>query len=179
MDHPHRELILNYIDVLGFDKPIVSVFEVGCNAGPNLLKIQKTLPQIRLGGCDVNPDAIALAKEKLPDAELFEASASKLPVPDKSYDVVLIDAVCLYFNPRQIIIVLNEMQRVAKRGLILVEWKDKSTYGVVKDFHWARNYKRLLENMGYRVEETKLRESDWPSKNWSKHGYVYLAEAKG
>ena len=59
LDHPHRQRIIEIIRKY----PVKSVLEIGCGAGANLYNIKKAFPEIKIAGCDINPDAIQTAKE--------------------------------------------------------------------------------------------------------------------
>lgn len=168
VDHPHRKLI---VDALKKFSPLTSVFEAGCNSGPNLLAIHREYPRIKLGGCDLSKGAIKQAVKGLPRGDYQVGSVTKLEFPARSYDVVIADAVLMYVN--YVHIALDEMCRVAKKGIIIVDWYSETEE--VKDYHWARNYKDLLERRGYKVETYKLKEKDWPNKSWIKNGMLFIA----
>ena len=71
---------------------------------------------------------------------------------------------------------MDEIARVTARGVILVEWDDESKLGRIKNWHWARDYKTLLEERGFEVEKIKVTKEFWPSENWSANGYIYIAK---
>lgn len=171
-DHPHRELIL---EALKQFYPFAGILEVGCNAGPNLVRIAEVYPETQLAGVDVNADAVSYAREQVPSAMLSVGEASELPFMDSTFDIVIADAVLMYVSPEDIHQTLEEMDRVARRGIILVEWRDDNSHGKVVDGHWARNYGLLLGELGYDVEAIKLTEDQWPSENWTKNGWLYIA----
>lgn len=173
-DHPHRQLIVSALRNVEFN----SVLEVGCNAGPNLALIRRSfeLADYNIGGVDVNLDALEKGKSELPGLEWCEGSVDELPFLDKTWDVVIADAVLMYVEPERIEKAIEEMVRVARKGLILVEWHDKSVLGKVKDFHWARNYEKLLADRGLEVEKIKITKDHWPTKTWEENGYLYTAK---
>lgn len=176
VDHPHRNLI---IDELWKFWPFQSLLEVGCNCGPNLLKIKSKFSDVRLYGVDINKDAIKCVKKVFNgEGEFKIASASRLPFPSKSIDVILTDAVLMYIPPEEIKEVLNEFLRVAKRGLILVEWAARdSELGVIKDYHWCRSYSKLLRKLDIKnVSTIKIHKNLWPTKTWSKRGRVTICQ---
>ena len=149
---------------------------MGCGAGANLARIAEAFPETQLAGVDVNAAALAYAAEKLPKPVLKLGSVLKLPFPDKSLGTIICDAVLLYVRPEDINQALSEIDRVALRAVILVEWFDKDEQGVVKDYHFARNYTALLCGLGFNVEMRKIKEEEWPnSQAWQKHGYLFVA----
>ena len=171
-DHPHRDLIVSAAESL---KPFNSILEVGCNAGPNLARLSQFFGT-RLVGIDINQDTIDKARETLPGVELRTGNfIHGLPFGKWEFDVVLSDAVLLYVSDAQIEKVLDDFDRVAQRGIVLCEWDDESKLGTLKNFHWARDYKTLLEERGFQVEKVKITEKDWPTPSWSTYGYVYIA----
>lgn len=172
VEHPHRSLI---IDALR-DIPAASILEVGCNTGPNLYRISEEYEDTKLAGIDVNRPSILAAREFLrPHIDLKVANVTGIPHKDDSYDVVISDAVLLYVGPRRIKKALDELDRVAKKAIILIEWDSHSIKGKLKDFHWTYNYKNLLGRRGFKVTKTKITKKHWPTESWSKNGYLFKA----
>ena len=173
--HPHRDLIIKELDKTG---KFESVLELGCNAGPNLFRIYQTFKHYgltRLAGIDINKDAITEAKKLVPSAEFQVRDLRKpIPYPYQSFDVVLVDAVLMYIPPKDIKKVFDDIAMIAKKAVILVEWYDDSLYGIVKDYHWCRNYTKLLEQRGFNVKTIKLTEDLWPSKIWIQNGMLFV-----
>lgn len=175
-EHPHRSLILNAIESL---RPIGSILEIGCSCGPNLANIGDRHHGIKLSGIDANKTAIARGKELLPNADLRVGFATKLPFKNESYDLIVVDAVLIYVPPEDILQVITEIDRVVKRAVLLVEWHNEdSILGIVKDFHWCRNYHRIFRRLGFKVEMHRFNKDSWPSKTWQKHGRLYLCRRK-
>lgn len=169
-EHPHRELILRAMRDLS---PIDSVLEIGCNAGPNLHRIQSVFPNAKLAGIDVNADAIARARKWMPDSVFKVGSGVAIPFNDQSFDVVLVDAVLMYSNPENFKATLKEINRVAKKGVILMEWN--SDRDEIKDYHWARPYVKYMHEIGFEAVELKtLTKEDWPSDVWVKNGVLFV-----
>ena len=174
VNHPHRQVILDALEIL---EPFESLIEVGCSTGPNLYCIGTKYNEVKLHGIDINPHVVAEAQKwKKRNTKIYLGSISKIDAPDKSYDILLSDAVMLYVGKVSIRKVLNEFERVTKKGMIFVEWFDESLQGVIKDFHWARNYPKLLEEIGFKtVCHRKLTKEEWPTPKWYKHGCITVA----
>lgn len=172
ISHPHRKLILRMLDL--FEPLKEGILEVGCNTGPNLLRIREKYPKIHLAGTDANKEAIEKAKELLPRRAIFiHDSSPYLFFNDKSFDVVIADAVLMYI--KDVRTTLEEMKRVARKGIILVDWWTDKDEEII-DYHWARNYPKILSEMGFGVTAKKLTEEDWPnSTKWQKQGYIFTA----
>lgn len=174
VDHPHRDLIIEALK--SFDS-FAGLIEIGCNAGPNLLRVQMAYPETQLAGVDINKPAIERARELLPKALLYNAPAKKLPFDDMSFDICLVDAVLMYADDDSIHPIISEMTRVTRRGIILVEWYDQKEH--VKDYHWARDYPSLLSMYGFDLIDTKpLTEENWPHKTWIKNGRLFVFQAR-
>ncbi len=171
VNHPHRTLILEALkEFPGFQ----SLLEVGCNAGPNLLRIREAYPKARLMGIDVNYDAVQKAQEIVPNAIVHCSSVECLP-PDFDgvgyFDCVLADAVLMYVE--NIGQALKEMNRVAKRGIIIFDWYAEEES--VIDFHHARNYPKLLADLGFKTTVINLTQESWPSEKWQKNGRLFIS----
>lgn len=171
VEHPHRQMIVNAVREL---YP-VSVLEVGCNVGSNLIRLREMFPSINIAGIDVNEKCIKKAKEYLNRAILKIGNYLAIPFNDKSFDVVLADAVLMYANPKEMVVAMEELDRVARRGIIIVDRVNKSRKGIRNGHVWARNYPRILKDWGYEVEITKITEDLWPdSEGWAKFGYLIV-----
>ena len=174
--HSHRKVIIQELRKL---QPIRSVLEVGCNIGPNLLRVQDEFPKAKLAGVDINEFAINEGKKLLPEVDLRVSDLDKLPFKNKSFDYVIADAVLIYVDSTKINQVIREMNRVCKKGMILVEWhNEESVTGKVQEYHWCRNYKVLLEEFGYKVEVQRITKENWNTKKWFTLGRVYTCLKK-
>jgi len=181
IDHPHRALLVKAVGGLSPN----SVLEVGCNAGPNIYRMARDCPGIgRLDGIDLNEGAIRegqrnLEKEGITKAHLQLGRADDLShYGNSSYDVVISDAVMIYIGKDKIIKVRDEMLRVAKKSIVLVEWhedgaKAKGRY-LYKKGYWVRDYRKLFEGAPNvrEVRFTKITKDDWDDKSWIRYGYV-------
>jgi len=168
--HPHRKLIIRQLKKL---KPFNSLIEIGCSNGPNLFLLHQNFPNIALVGVDINKLVIKDGIKRFKNAVFLEGEASKLPFPDKSFDILLTDAMLMYVSSKEIRKTIKEFLRVVRKALIFVEWyTTKSKFGKIEYRHWARDYVRLLSDYGIRTKLYKLTEEDWPSENWSRVGYI-------
>lgn len=170
VNHPHRKLIIDALKTMSFD----SLLEVGCSAGPNLLKIKKAFPDAELHGVDINAESIAVAKKKVPGVTFSVGFIDKLPYEKKKFDVVLADAVLMYTKPADIKKTLRELDGVTRNAMIIIDrYAEKDS---IVGHVWGRNYPKLLTAMGYDVTTHKITEQEWnSSKNWVKYGRVFIA----
>src|SRR3990167_707145 len=160
--HPHRQLILDELKKL---EPFAGVLEVGCDIGQNLYLVGINYPETQLAGVDVNARAIESAQVVLPKAIFKIGNATELPFEDKSFDVLIYDAVLMYV--KDIDKALSEAQRVARKAIIIVDWESKK--GKLIGHSIARNYPEILK-----IEGLKLTEMQWPNEKWIKYGRLYV-----
>lgn len=169
-NHPHRQLILDELKKIKFD----SLLEIGCGSGANLYRIQKEFPNVVLAGIDINEENIAFGRRTVLGASWSVTDAISLPFENKTYDVVLSDAVLIYANPERVETMVNEMKRVAKKAIILCEWHDDALnkFGTLAKGHWVRNYIKLLDG----GIATKI--TNWPKgdKDWNIFGHIIVYE---
>ena len=173
-NHPHRTFISTLLTRFTW----MSLLEVGCASGPNLLNIVKNHQGKQVGGIDVSEDAIKVAQETFQGAFLKVGSAEDIMMSDNSTDVVLSDMCLIYVkNPNKAI---AEMKRVTRKHLLISELHSESWYARMKlritsGYH-AHNYKRLLEKHGfYNLQFIKMTEKMWPGGNPQKtYGYFIL-----
>lgn len=171
-NHPHRELILKELRTI----PFSNLLEVGCNIGPNLKRINDEFPKRKLVGLDINAECIKRAKSLLPSVQFkFGGVSSLVQFRDKIFDILLCDAVLMYVGPEDIYKTIKGFDRITRKAIILVEWYDKnSILGKEKEHHWARNYKKLMEEFGYKVAMKNIKEIDWPTPKWFTLGKLFV-----
>ncbi len=100
------------------------VLDVGCGTGEFLRQVHERYPRARLAGVDPVPQMLALARDKLPAADLRVAWANGLPWADASFDVV---ASCNVFHyVTHPLPALREMARVLAPGgrIVITDWCD-------------------------------------------------------
>lgn len=167
-NHPHRQLLAGILSQM----PWMSLFEIGCGGGPNLIQIAKSLHgrQFQLGGTDINADAIEAAKNNgvFKGGAFFVCPADDTLMSDKSSDVVLTDMMLIYISPKDIMRHLLEFKRIARGWVIFCELD--STHA--KERWWVKlstgynvyDYKQLLQKAGYYdIMKYKLKEEHWPN----------------
>ena len=66
-----------------------SVLDVGCGTGALLAAIGARWPQAALAGVDGAPGMAAVARTRLPSADIREGTAEALPWPDGAFDLVV------------------------------------------------------------------------------------------
>lgn len=165
-NHPHRTMLMSVLASF----PWISLIEVGCGPGPNLVKILTTFKDKQVGGIDISKDAIELARKTFSGGFFKVGSVEDIMMSDNSADVVLSDMALMYVGPRKISLVLDEIKRVARTHVIFCEFHSTSFYARMKlrytSGYNAYNYKKLLEKKGfYDIELIKIPEESWPGGN--------------
>jgi len=176
-NHPHRYLISAILKELGW----MSLFEIGCGAGANLVNIVKSFPEktLQLGGSDINQDAIKVASEVLKGAVFKVGSGDDVFMSDDSVDVVLTDRMLIYVGPGKINAYLKEIRRLARNYIILCEFHSTSLYARMKlkmsSGYNAYNYKKLLDKHGfYDIMTYKVPLEAWPGDTYP--SYIIVAK---
>jgi len=106
------------------DKKYNDILEIACGTGRLTKHIASSVKHESLTATDLNPDMISVAKEKVNDSRIkwMQADAQKLPFPDNSFDLVVIQFGVMFFPDKSK--GLKEAYRVLKPGgkLILNTW---------------------------------------------------------
>lgn len=183
-NHPHRTLLL---DKIAEFSRISSVLEIGCNCGPNLHLLAQKYPDIMIRGIDINPIAVEtenryLSSGNSPNVHISLGRADDLSqFQDKTFDVVFTDAVLIYIGPDKIQQTIQEMIRVARKGLVLVERhcfepNNRDNYGLGSRPYglWQRDYRKLLKELApqAQIQITKITKDMWHDSGWQETGAV-------
>jgi ubiquinone/menaquinone biosynthesis C-methylase UbiE len=129
--------------------PGAKVLDVGCASG-GFYNIMRSLePSIEYTGIDIAEPAIALAKEKYPEATFQVTGGLEIPFDDNSFDLVHCTSV-LVVEPRYQE-VIGEMYRVSNR-FVIVDMRLLKDIGDSQDFE--RSYYRIQFDAG--VEQAKV-----------------------
>jgi len=107
-----RELAPAFAD-FGSVEPGQRVLDVGCGSGVLTEELARRLGADHVAGADPSPLLQACA-DRVPDAELKQASAESLPWPDDSFDAALAQLVVHFMNDPAT--GAAEMQRVTRPG---------------------------------------------------------------
>ncbi len=124
-----------------------TVFEIGCNAGANLDRLFRA-GFTRLGGIEINPEAVKLLSETFPElasqVEIYDAAVEEViqTIPDDAFDIIFTMAVLEHIH-RDSEWTFQEMARIARRYLITIEDEKSSGWG-----HFPRNYRKVFERLG-------------------------------
>lgn len=175
--HPHRECISAMLSQFSW----LSLIEIGCGPGANLINIIKKFKDRQLGGVDVNPEAIALAKKTFTDGLFKVCPGNDVMLSDKSTDVTLTDMMLIYVGPLKIDSYIEELKRITRNHVMLCEFHSKNPFKRLwlKMFsgYNAYDYPSLLRKHGfYDILSYKLAPEDWPDgKHQKDFGYIFTA----
>lgn len=176
-NHPHRDCISAVLS--GFSW--LSLLEIGCGSGPNLVNILKKFKGKQVGGTDINKDAIELAKKTFNDGIFKVGLGNDVMFSDKSTDVVLTDMTLIYVGPRKINSYIEEIKRIGRNHVVLCEFHHtnqfKRLWLKIFSGYNSYDYDKLLEKHGfYDIQNYKLRPDDWPDGTHQKEfGYIFVA----
>ena len=181
-DHTHRALIIDKLKQWRW----VSILEVGCASGPNLINIFRHFAHADVAGIDINNDAIVTARKQFEGLTYdwnkqygnvrmrllpwFKVnSGDNIMISDDATDVIMSDRTLIYVGRKDIKRYLSEMKRVTRNRIMLVEFHHKSWWKrlvcKLKTGYNVYNYKQLLEDVGfYDVKVEKL-----PTGLWGEH----------
>lgn len=177
-NHPHRDLISGVLAQFNW----VSLFEVGCGAGANLVNILHHLKNKQLGGSDINPDAIEVASKQFQNGVFKVCATDNLMISDSSTDVILSDMCLIYYGPGKIHKALEEIKRCARMRVILCEFHHEQWWRRLwlrlTSGYYAHDYRKLLDQHGfYDLQFYKIPEEYWPGGNPQKT-FAYIISAK-
>ena len=129
-----------------------SALELGSNVGPNLRLLAQEVPNIRLVGVDVNPEAVRRGNQLLTQAGISNAhlvvgriTEMLSGFPAGGFDVVFSCYALTYVHPHDLPDTLQHCLRIARLGLVLVE-PGKAAERVPS---WCHDYQGVLRSLGH------------------------------
>ena len=115
--HFHRQIILDELKKIQFD----TLLEVGCGEGTNMFFIKRDFPNVQVFGLDNDANKVYLCEEQFGRDFCQKGTADYLPYKDKSFDVVLLDAILMYLGEEIVEKAIQEAYRVAKKAVIVCD----------------------------------------------------------
>jgi ubiquinone/menaquinone biosynthesis C-methylase UbiE len=94
-----------------------TVLEAGCGPGAVLARLHELLPGARLLAVEPDPELAALARARVPAAEVSVAAAEALPYPDGSVDAIV--ARYVFQHLADPLVAARELRRVLRPGGLL------------------------------------------------------------
>lgn len=102
--------------------------------------------------------------------EISYGNILSIPFPDKSFDVVFVEAVFCMLHPDLVEDALKEVMRVAKKYVILVEL-DNNKIGEVKGGRTGANWSELLK-----FNKRRITTDEWDAAPWNECGVVIICQ---
>ena len=132
------------------------VCDAGCGTGGVLRWVLERNPGARPTGADVGAEAVALARVRVPEADLQVAPLAEMPFEDASFDVVLTNDVIQHVPEPHLEASARELRRLlAPGGALLVRTNGGRRLERARE-DWRRYDSRALrewlEEAGLRVE---------------------------
>jgi SAM-dependent methyltransferase len=104
--------------VMGHLRPGLDLVDVGCGPGTITTGLATAVAPGRVWAFDRDPEAVAEARRRLPDATVAVADAAALPLPDDAADIAWSHA--LLEHVADPVAALREMGRVVRPGGVVV-----------------------------------------------------------
>jgi len=169
--HPHRGLIVHMLKGM----PGGNVWEVGVGGGANIYRIINDIPtfksEFRVGGSDINPEAIEFCRKKFGGGQWHCESGDNMMMSDHSVDILLTDMTLIYVDPLKIDSYLREFKRILRpNGYVLLVEFDSKSWWKRQVARWGGyhvyNYQKRLEKLGfYSIMVQKIPPQYWEADN--------------
>jgi SAM-dependent methyltransferase len=109
-----------------------AVLDIGCNDGGLLAELARSRPDLRLAGLDLDAEAVAQARARLPEADLRTGSVAELPFADATFDLVTCMDVLEHLPEDLRAPALEEARRVLRpNGHLVIETPHQGTFQVL------------------------------------------------
>lgn len=127
-----------------------TILEVGCGFGRNLkFLLDHGIKPQQLTGVDFS--ASLLRHINIPHIKLFQASAQKLPFPNRHFDLVFTHGLLMHISSPQRSIA--ELIRVSRKWLIIIEETRRHSQKL-NSFTWAHDYPKLFQSLPVKINTT-------------------------
>lgn len=130
---------------------ISSVLEIGSNCGFNLLALEN-LGYLTFG---IEPNSYARKIAKEASLLVFPGSASSIPFPDDTKDLVFTCGVLIHVPPKELEASMKEMIRVSRKYILAIEYEAPKETMVVyrgkRDMLWKRPYGKIYKKLGLKL----------------------------
>src|SRR3990167_3569759 len=153
------------------EKEFESVLEAGVQWGENLMAIKEKFPDKKLIVVDIDKPVIEEAKV-VTALDLRVGNLFDLQFADKEFDVVFAEALFVMLPPHQIESGIDELLRVTKKYLILVELGIKELTGYVPGGRTGANWVEIFKARGLNAKIRKISVEEWNAEPWRSYGYV-------
>lgn len=164
---PCKKIVANWLK----DKEFETILELGCQWSENLIAIKELFPNAKLTGIDVDAKTIEESFFTTSGMNIEIGDARKVRFPDKSFDVVFVEALLCMNQPHDNELIVKEIKRLAKKFIILVEL---GRTGGGYDTLGGRTRCDIEDIFKeYKVEKRKITKEEWGVNPWLLNGYLY------
>ena len=119
-DHDRPERVGAWRSLLDGIAPL-SVLEVGCNLGWNLVYLDRIgVPE--LYGIEPQRDVVVRARNRYPQFTIVQGTAFALPFRERSCDLVFTSGVLIHIAPDSLGRALDEIHRVSRKWIVAIEY---------------------------------------------------------
>jgi pseudaminic acid biosynthesis-associated methylase len=118
-----------------------TVVEFGCNIGVNLSALASLSPNIDLRAIEINASAVAIARQRMPTAEIIHGSILDFDATS-TFDVAFTCGVLIHLNPEMLPQVYAKLAAASKRYVLIAEYYNPSPVTVNYRGHAERLFKR-------------------------------------
>ncbi len=146
-----------------------NVLEIGCGFGKNLKFLSENLSYpTTLMGFDISESMVRKAKNNLNNQVILGcADINSLPFHDQSYDLIFTYAALMHVPEQNIRRAIQELRRVAKKYLIIIEetyWSIGNPQGSTfkpNEYTFIYDYSKILPDCGLIIEEMRVEKGVW------------------
>jgi pseudaminic acid biosynthesis-associated methylase len=128
-------------------RPVERALEVGCNIGWKL-RYLRTCGVGDVWGIEPQRYAIERARQRSPELTLLPGTAFDLPFKDGWFDLSFTSGVLIHIGPEQLGRALDELYRVTRRWLVVIEYDHPSELAVDyrghRDALWKRDHGAVI-----------------------------------
>lgn len=152
---PRRQMFIAFLKSFRWG---ISMYEIGMGGGANLVAMAQTLNDkekgLRLGGCDINPDAVNHVKHIFQNNGVFSCCpADDVMMSDNSTDLTIADMMYIYVNGKDIDRHMKEVYRITRNYVVFHEFYSPSWWERLKlkarSGYTAHDWKKVLERNGF------------------------------
>ena len=133
------------------------IVEYGCSSGGNLRAIRGEWTEVKLYGCEINPEAVEIARELGTPAEITCASIFDYQPPEVC-DLALSAGLLIHIHPDRLTDAYDALYRATRKWVLLIEYYNPTPVEIPYRGHSGRLWKRdfageMIDRYGLRLED--------------------------
>ena len=162
-----------FSNLLKQHKDINTVLEIGANTGGNLCVLNKTNSSLSLTAIEPNIQAIKIARQNLPNANIIQSNVFDISYQNE-FDLVFTCGVLIHIGEKELPLALDKMYKATKKYILTIEYFSPKSevipYRGLTDALFKRPYGKLwkeqfptleLLNHGFLNHTQGFDNSDW------------------